>query len=64
MAISHGFSDGNKRTAWLVGRLFLAINGIQLQFTGFDAINLMLEVAGGTRTEAETADWIRQRIVP
>lgn len=64
LASSHGFSDGNKRTAWVIGRLFLAINGIKLQFTDIEAIDFMLAVAGGTKTEVETADWIRQRMVP
>ncbi len=63
LAVSQGFSDGNKRTAWVIGRLFLAINGVKLQFTDIDAINLMLAVARGSRTEVETAEWIRQRIV-
>lgn len=63
LATNHGFSDGNKRTAWVVGRLFLAINGIKLQFTHIDAINFMMAVAGGTRNEAETANWLRERIV-
>ena len=63
LATSHGFSDGNKRTAWVIGRLFLAINGVKLRFAQPDAINLMLAVAGGGKTEEQVADWIRQRIV-
>lgn len=63
LATSHGFSDGNKRTAWVMARLFLAINGIELRFTNFDAIAFMLAVADGAKSEAETAAWIRQRIV-
>lgn len=64
LATSHGFSDGNKRTAWVIGRLFLSINGVRLKFAQVDAINLMLAVASGTRTEEQVATWIRQRIVP
>lgn len=60
---SHGFIDGNKRTAWVIGRLFLAINGVKLQFTHTDAINLMLSVAAGTCSEEDLAAWLRQRIV-
>lgn len=63
LATSHGFSDGNKRTAWVIGRLFLTINGVKLRFAQPDAINLMLAVAGGGKTEEQVADWIRQRIV-
>ncbi|NGZ82875.1 type II toxin-antitoxin system death-on-curing family toxin [Duganella aceris] len=64
LATSHGFSDGNKRTAWIVGRLFLAINGVKLQFADIDAVNFMLAVAAGAKNEVETAAWIRQRILP
>ena len=64
LATSHGFSDGNKRTAWVIGRLFLAINGVRLKFAQADAINLMLAVAGGNSTEEQVAAWIRQRIAP
>lgn len=32
LARGHGFSDGNKRTAWLATRLFLTDNGCTLRF--------------------------------
>ena len=32
LARNHGFADGNKRTAWVVARLFLADNGYRLKF--------------------------------
>lgn len=63
LATSHGFSDGNKRTAWVIGRLFLAINGETLVFSEIDAINFMLAVAAGNLTEPQAADWIRQRLI-
>lgn len=63
IATSHGFSDGNKRTAWVIGRLFLAINGETIVFSEVDAINFMLAVAAGNMTKLQTADWIRQRLV-
>ena len=63
IATSHGFSDGNKRTAWVIGRLFLAINGEILTFSEVDAINFMRAIAAGDMSELQVADWIRQRIV-
>lgn len=63
IATNQGFSDGNKRTAWVIGRLFLAINGETLAFSEFDAINFMLDIAAGNMTELQAADWIRQRLV-
>ncbi|WP_215406996.1 type II toxin-antitoxin system death-on-curing family toxin [Janthinobacterium sp. JC611] len=62
IATSHGFSDGNKRTAWVIGRLFLALNGVVFTFTEMDAINFMLAVAAGDLTEQQVAQWIRQRL--
>jgi death-on-curing protein len=64
IATSHGFNDGHKRTAWVVGRLFLAINGQQLVFDQRDAIHFMLAVAAGNMTQAQIAHWIRQRLAP
>ncbi|MBS0308328.1 MAG: type II toxin-antitoxin system death-on-curing family toxin [Proteobacteria bacterium] len=60
----HGFSDGNKRTAWVLARLFLADNGVTIQFTPHDAIQAMLGVAAGTLAEQAFADWLRVRRVP
>lgn len=63
IATSHGFSDGNKRTAWVIGRLFLATNGETLVFNQIDAISFMLDVAAGNMKESQAADWIRQHLV-
>ena len=63
LARNHGFSDGNKRTAWVVARVFLADNNINLQFSAVDAIHAMESVAGGSLEEKQLADWFRQRIV-
>lgn len=63
IATSHGFSDGNKRTAWVIGRLFLALNGVVFTFTEIEAINFMLAVAAGELTEQQVAHWIRQRLI-
>jgi len=63
LARNHGFSDGNKRTAWVIARVFLADNGIKLQFLPEDAIRTMEAVAGGSMEEKELANWFRQRIV-
>jgi death-on-curing protein len=62
IARNHPFVDGNKRTAWVLARLFLALNGGELRFTAPDAIEGMLALAAGELGEAEMADWFRQRI--
>jgi death-on-curing protein len=60
---NHGFSDGNKRTGWILARLFLADNAIKIQCTAPDAIQVMLDVAAGIVTERQFADWLRVRQV-
>ena len=63
-ARNHGFSDGNKRTAWVAARLFLADNGLSLRFDPLDAIRTMLDVASGTISEEQLANWFRERLSP
>ena len=62
LAINHGFVDGNKRTAWVTARLFLADNGRRLDFDPMDAIQAMEGVAEGRISEAEFAAWFRQHL--
>lgn len=59
---NHGFVDGNKRTAWVMARLFLVEHGYRLQFDPPDAIRMMEAIAAGTLTEDQIAAWFRQRI--
>jgi death-on-curing protein len=63
LARNHGFSDGNKRTAWVVARVFLADNDVHLQFSEIDAIRTMEAVASGSLDEQQLANWFRQRMV-
>ena len=63
LAKNHGFSDGNKRTAWVAARLFLADNGYALRFDGTDAVRMVEALAAGTLNEAEVAAWFRGTIV-
>jgi death-on-curing protein len=59
---AHGFADGNKRTAWVVARLFLADNGRRLRFAKADAVRVMEGVAAGAVDEEALAQWFRERI--
>ena len=56
IARNHPFVDGNKRTAWVLARVFLAINGHELTFSANEAIAVMLALAAGELGEAELAD--------
>ena len=62
IARNHPFVDGNKRTAWVFARLFLALNGIALRFAPKDAIRAMLALAAGELSEEELAEWFRERV--
>ena len=63
LARNHGFVDGNKRTAWIAARLFLADNGLALAFDKVEAIRLVEGVAAGTIDEPELVGWLRRRLV-
>jgi len=59
---NHPFADGNKRTAWVVARLFLVDNGFHFQFDPADAVRTIDAVAAGKCKEPEFAEWFRARI--
>jgi death-on-curing protein len=62
IARNHPFVDGNKRTAWVFARLFLALNEVEVRFAPEDAIRAMLALAGGEVSEEEMAAWFRERV--
>jgi death on curing protein len=64
VARNHPFIDGNKRTAWVLARLFLAINDQKLSFDKVNATQIMIALAAGELTEAEMAHWFRAHLAP
>jgi len=60
---NHPFADGNKRTGWVVARVFLADNGYRLQFDPADAVRTVEALAGGKLSEAKLAEWFRHRVL-
>ncbi|HZV19165.1 MAG TPA: type II toxin-antitoxin system death-on-curing family toxin [Sphingobium sp.] len=64
IARDHPFVDGNKRTGWVLARLFLALNGVSLRFDATNASHTMLAFAAGDLSEADLADWFRSHIAP
>lgn len=64
LARNHPFVDGNKRTAWVVARLFLHLNGARLIFAVQDAIVAVEGLAAGTLNEHALAAWFRGRLHP
>lgn len=64
IARNHPFVDGNKRMALVTLELFLALNGMKLRADDRECVVIMLELAEGTLTESELAEWIRNRLSP
>ena len=56
---NHPFVDGNKRTAYVVRRLFLILNGNDIQASKEAKYLTFLGAADGSLSENELADWIR-----
>jgi death on curing protein len=62
IARNHPFSDGNKRTAWVMARLYSMLNGYTLTFEPQDAIATVLALAAGELSEVELAVWFREHV--
>lgn len=62
LARNHPFVDGNKRTAAVVSEAFLALNGYSLGASNAEVVVTFLALAAGELSEAELADWFRERI--
>ena len=60
----HPFTDGNKRTAFVVTELFLALNGYILAAEDAACVITLLRLAEGSLSEKEFADWIRLHTIP
>jgi death on curing protein len=56
----HAFNDGNKRTALLVTRAFLYLNGCELEPSQPDEVATLVAVAEGSLSETGLAAWLRQ----
>lgn len=56
---AHAFEQGNKRTAWLAGRYFIAINGYHLTLTTEDQDLLKLRIENLIVTDADPSGLAR-----
>ena len=64
IARNHPFVDGNKRTAFVVARLFLDLNGFDLVIDEVENLKVFLALAAGDIEEKVLADWYRKNIIP
>ena len=58
LAANHAFIDGNKRIGAHVMLVFLAINGIELDYTQEELIDIILQIASGRAKAADLLEWI------
>jgi death-on-curing protein len=59
IARNHPFMDGNKRTAFTVTELFLALNRQELIADDQSCVVTMLKLAEGSLSEKDFANWIK-----
>jgi death on curing protein len=58
IARNHAFIDGNKRTAYVVCRTFLLLNGFDLTAEKIERYRTFLSLAEGSLSETELAKWL------
>jgi death-on-curing protein len=57
---NHPFVDGNKRTGFMAGYVFLASNGLHLTATEVDVVQVVTLLAASEIEESEFAAWLRE----
>ena len=62
IAKNHAFVDGNKRTAFVAYRTFLALNHARLEASADEKYAMILGLANGEFSESEFADWLRAHL--
>ncbi len=58
----HPFVDGNKRTGFVVGILFLELNGYRFTASEEDAAQAILELAAGSLDETGYSSFLRANV--
>lgn len=64
LARSHGYSDGNKRIAFVAMAVFLELNGYELNAPEPSVVQTMLAVAAGEATETVLTARVREHLHP
>lgn len=59
IARNHGYVDGNKRTGWLLARIFLADHGVRVRVDPISTVRAVEAVAAETMTQDALAAWLR-----
>jgi death-on-curing protein len=59
---NHPFVDGNKRTGFVLGVLFLELNGFDFKAREEDATRAVFDLAAGKLDEVQYAAWLHANI--
>jgi len=59
---NHPFVDENERTGFLIGVLFLELNGFEFNASEEDATQAVTSLAAGTVDEAGYLAWLRENV--
>ena len=57
---NHSFVDGNKRTGFVIGVLFLELHGFDFKAGEANATQAVMALASGTLNEAAYTAWLRE----
>lgn len=60
IVLNHPFVDGNKRTGFVVGILFLELDGPAFNAPETDATRVVLDLAAGNLSDEDYAVWLRE----
>ena len=59
---NHPFVDGNKRTGFVIGVLFLELHGFDFRASEADATQAVMALAAGAMDEGAYAAWLRENV--
>ena len=62
LVLNHPFIDGNKRVGYMAMRLFLNINGYDINATLEEKYAFVMEIAEKKREEEAIARWLKKKI--
>ena len=57
---NHPFVDGNKRTGFVIGAVFLELHGFDFKASEEDAAQAVMALAAGALEEAAYTAWLRE----
>ncbi len=62
LAMNHGFIDGNKRTAYVVTRLFLRLHGMDFTAPPEERVLAFEKLGKGDFSAASFTQWVRKNV--